>query len=243
MMISAALRITLVMSASNNYSQDNTSLYNSDYFIGRNGTDLKRLASYNQEIAYLSQFFDNQGIILDVGCSTGEFLASIAWQGEKYGVEISEYASKIAITNGIKLIENIDNVTNKFDVIVYRGTIQHVPNPFEYIDKSYRSLKPGGFIVFLATPNANSAVYKICNTLPALDPKYNYWVPSDITLCDNLNNAGFDVIDVQYPYVGSPYSSYFYDHIMFLRLLLMRRTTRFAFWKNMMNVIARKPDA
>lgn len=38
----------------------------------------------------------------DVGCSTGEFLEYINWDGERYGMEISDYAKQKAEEKGIQ---------------------------------------------------------------------------------------------------------------------------------------------
>jgi SAM-dependent methyltransferase len=216
-------------------------LYKADYFGGRNKNDSRRLYSYEQERLYLTKFMGNDGVVLDVGCSTGEFLSTIMWSGPRYGVEISEFAKSIAQTNGIVFDDSLFDQRSVVDVVVFRGTIQHLPNPFAYIRLAFDILKPGGYIVFLATPNANSVVYKVCNSLPALDSRLNYWIPSDITLSNNLVNVGFQVIDIDFPYIGSPYCNFVIDHLKFLLLLINKRQPSFAFWGNMMNVIARKP--
>ena len=44
--------------------------------------------------------------------------------------------------------------------IVYISTIQHITTQFNYLSKSFEVLKLG-YLVFLATPNVNSAVYKL----------------------------------------------------------------------------------
>lgn len=102
------------------------------------------------------------------------------------------------------------------------------------------SLKKGGHIVFLATPNANSIVYKIWNTLPALNPRYNFYIPSDVTLKNVLENYDFCILETEKPYIFSPYARPFFDHLKFLSCLVLHQKPTFAFWGNMMNMIARK---
>lgn len=217
-------------------------LYDENYFVSRTMNDVKRLESFRREGRYISQYSSNSGAILDIGCSTGEFLTTIGWKGMKYGIEISELARGAAIETGIVFDECVVDQRDSFDVVIFRGTIQLLPNPFEYMQIAYDVLKPGGIVVFLATPNANSIVYKMFNTLPALDPRRDYWTPSDITLQSNLRKIGFQVVDVSYPYVDSPYANPVIDHLHFLKLLLLRGNPRFAFWRNMMNVVGRKPS-
>ena len=134
-------------------------LYDDSYFKDRNFVDKKRIESFNQERDFLFKY-TKEGVICDVGCGTGEFLSSINWPGKRYGMEVNKNAIKAAKVNGVDFSKDILNQDIFFDVVVFRGTIQHLPNPFSYIQKAYESLKPGGLIVFLATPNMNSIFYK-----------------------------------------------------------------------------------
>ena len=70
------------------------------------------------------------------------------------------------------------------------------------------------------TPNANSIYYKIWNTLPALEPELNFFIPSDIVLKQSMKNLGFKYLDTEYPYLNSPYSNIFIDHFKFFFKLL-----------------------
>lgn len=221
--------------------KDIEGLYTDDYFNSRNSNDVKRLRSFEDEWLFMKNYVDNTGVVCDVGCSTGEFLLKIKWQGMKYGMEVNQGAINIAESKGISFDKNILTDKNFFDVIIFRGTIQHVPDPFGYVALAFEALKPGGKIIFLATPNANSICFKIFNTLPMLDPKLNFYIPSDVTLTNILNMFNFSVIKVDFPYRISPYSNYLMDHLDFLKSIIFRRPGKHAFWKNMMNVIAFKP--
>ena len=111
-----------------------------DYFADGNMTDPLRLSQFQSEKKYLQKFTGTEliqsGKILDIGCSTGEFLESINWNiGGRYGIEISDYAKRIAETRGINFDKSLDEI-NFFDIIVLRGTIQYLLNPFEEADSS-----------------------------------------------------------------------------------------------------------
>tara|TARA_Y100001970_G_scaffold293842_1_gene443735 strand:+ start:1279 stop:1950 length:672 start_codon:yes stop_codon:yes gene_type:complete len=220
-----------------NYSK----LYPDSYFLNRNLNDPKRIATFKIEKKLIEKYSDKNGIICDVGCSTGEFLSILEWNGKKYGMEINEEAKKKALKNKISFDKNIFTAQNFFDVVVFRGTIQHLPTPFLYIQKTYEALKSNGLIIFLSTPNANSICYKYFNTLPALDPKLNFYEPSDITLSNVLKNFNFEILETKFPYFNSPYSSLIKDHFEFCKsIILNKKNIKFPFWKNMMNMIARK---
>lgn len=213
--------------------------YDDNYFVKRVGNDPKRLASFTQEAALIRKYVQ-QGTLLDVGCSTGEFIQSLNWQGNCYGMEISDYAAAEAAKSGIRFDHDILNSRDFFDLIIFRGTIQHVDTPFLYMKSAFSALKPGGHMVFLATPNANSLYYKLWNTLPALDPKLNFFVPSDHVLAASLQNFGFQIMEIRRPYLTSPYASPLRDHWNFL-LKCLGFNVKFPFWGNMMEVVVRKP--
>jgi SAM-dependent methyltransferase len=215
-------------------------LYDARYFKDRQLNDKRRLLSFEQEKKILEKYTSLTGSVCDIGCSTGEFLSSIGWEGPKYGMEVNSEAIALAEKIGISFEKNILTEKGFFDVIIFRGTIQHIPDPFGYISKCYEALKVGGFIAFLATPNANSLVYKAFNTLPALDPKYNFYIPSDINLSCILKNYDFKLVDITRPYLNSPYSNPVLDHLKFIRSLVFGKKPDFAFWGSMMNIIATK---
>ena len=215
-------------------------LYDDSYFKDRNFVDKKRLESFNQEREFLFKYI-REGVICDVGCGTGEFLSSINWLGKRYGMEINKNAIKVAQDNGVNFDKEILNQNMFFDVVVFRGTIQHLPNPFSYIQKAYKSLKPGGFIVFLATPNMNSIFYKCFNDLPFLKDELNFYIPSDKTLSNVLINLNYNIVEIDKPYLMPPYANFISDHYKFIKKLLFRTNDVFAFWGSSMNMIAQKP--
>lgn len=224
----------------------NSDHFSKEYFRTRHGNDLRRQLSFKQERDYLKRYLGErvfqEGFLLDVGCSTGEFIDAIGWNiRNAYGMEISSYARAIAEKKGIRFDMGIFDFNGYFDLIVFRGTIQYLPRPFDYIKAAFISLKRGGYVVFLATPNSNSPYYCLFRTLPFLEEQFNYLIPSDISLTMNLKNCGFQIIDVEFPYLRSPYSRFLLDHLKFLKKLVFRSNDTFAFWRSSMNILARKP--
>lgn len=220
--------------------QGDAKKYKDGYFKERLGNDRRRQDSFLQERKFIEAYTSLDGIVCDVGCSTGEFLQSIGWRGPKYGMEVNAFAIENAKERGISFDHDITRDEAFFDVVIFRGTVQHLPDPFTYLWLAYKALKPNGLIFFLATPNANSLVYKLFNTLPALSPSMNYYIPSDVTLENILRNIGFKCLKTEYPYWDSPYSSPAMDHLKFVTSVLTRKRRNFAFWKQMMNMVAVK---
>jgi SAM-dependent methyltransferase len=212
-------------------------LYKDEYFSSRTSNDMKRIKSFALEKEFLIKNLPLVGNVCDIGCSTGEFLKSINWIGDLYGTEVNDYAISIAKKNGIDFNKDIYNQNDFFDAVIFRGTIQHLPNPIDSIFSAFNSLKSGGKLIFLQTPNTNSIVYKITNDLPMLDSKLNFFIPSDIILTNICKNVGFELLDIEFPYIKSPYSNILVDHLKFTLLLFGCNKPNFPFYKNVMNVI------
>jgi SAM-dependent methyltransferase len=216
-------------------------LYGEEYFETRFSNDPRRVAQFRAEGDFIRRYVQS-GRAMDVGCSTGEFLVAIDWRGERYGMEISQYAQEIAQQNGLKFDRDIFTESDFFDLVIFRGTIQHLDEPFLFIKQAHRALRPGGYVVFLATPNTNSPFYRLKKTLPFIDAPRNFYIPDDIGLRQSLINFGFDVREIRYPYLGTPYASPLRDHWRFLKNLVTPRSTvvPHAFWRSSMEVIAQK---
>ena len=215
--------------------------YSAEYFTSNNyGIDPKRALMYAQERARIQELKPMGGAILDIGCGIGDFLDGFGCEWRKYGTDISQYARTEAINRGVFILESIYEVVGSFDVVVFRGTIQHLPDPFEQIAHAALLLKPGGLMVFLATPDADSICYRLFGDLPALDPALNYWIPSQRTLTNVLTNLGMVVTHTLHPYRETAYAQPVQDAWRFV-LRLFGRKSKFAFPGNMVEIYAIKP--
>ena len=226
-------------------------LYGKEYFsedrYGRGAQQFseeeqRRQRMYRQELARIQHYvphFAHGGNVLDIGCGTGAFLSLWGTTWQKYGIELSDYASHCARQRGV--VTAFDPRDNFFDVIVFRGTLQHIPDPLYKISECYYWLKPGGAIIFLATPNTHSPVYRLFQNLPMIKEPLNFLLPSDKMLLQILTNFGFKDIYFYYPYRGTPYAQPVKNIIAFaLRLLRIKTKTNFAFFHNVLECYARK---
>jgi SAM-dependent methyltransferase len=199
-----------------------SSLYPEAYYrLNQYSHDPKRAAAYGLEHAQIMRRTGLGGNILDVGCGLGDFLMTFDDRWQRYGTEISEYAATQAAKKNIRMLalENVGQV-EYFDVVVFRGTLQHIENPVGSLRQAYTALKPGGLLAILATPNTDSLCYKLFGTLPPLDPPRN-WIPFGAKMLGNvLVNLGFRNIEFRYPYWGGPYASPLNNALRFASALL-----------------------
>lgn len=218
-------------------------LYEKEYFEDEELAK-KRERMYLQEFDRLKKYFniDKGGSVLDIGCGTGNFLSLFGEKWRKYGIEVSDFAREVARKKGI--ITDFELKDEFFDLIIFRGTLQHIPDPIYKVGECYYWLKKGGGLAFLATPNTNSIYYKLFNTLPFLDEPFNFLLPSDKMLKQILTNFGFEIKGFEYPYRNTPYAHPAMDIFFFLlKLLKIRKNIKFPFYRNIMECYAQKPIA
>ena len=215
--------------------------FKDDYFEKRIGNDPLRSRQFKLDSRFIKKYVWS-GNLCDVGCSTGEFIRAIKFPGTSYGMEVNDYAKDLA-SDIISFEKNIFTEESFFDLVVFRGTIQHVDEPFHMTKKTFSALKPGGYVVFLAVPNSNSPFFKATKTLPFLDQHLNFYIPDDLTFPNALKNYGFTDIVVEYPYLHTPYVSFIADHLKFVVNFLTRRMVfKHAFWRSSMSISARRPE-
>lgn len=219
---------------------DDRDLYSAEYFREHYEHDPKREAMYQQERDRITAYFPDGGTILDIGCGVGGFLQSFDDRWQKYGVEPSEFASDRARGRGIAIMQSVQIADfDTFDVVVFRGTLQHINFPMAALTHAYQALKPGGLLAVLATPDTDGLVYKIWGRLPALDAPRNWILFGRRELVNILERFGYQDIRVLHPYLGTPYASPVKDFCKFA-VSLVFGWRKFAFPGSMMEVYAVK---
>jgi SAM-dependent methyltransferase len=211
--------------------------YGAGYFEARRQDEALRAAMREQEVERVRRRtgFDG-GTVVDVGCGLGELLDLFPAEGwRRFGVEPAASARAACEAKGISF--DLPAGDGWCDLVLLRGSLQHLDRPVQTLADARRWLRPGGWLVALQTPNAGGPVYRLFQELPALDPARNFVVFSDRELRQCLLNLGFANVELAYPYLGTPYAHPLRDHLRFgLRLLGIRRP--FAFWRNMMECYA-----
>ena len=137
--------------------------------------------------------------LLDIGCSSGLFLAEARAAGfEVAGAELSLDTAAFARRHfGLEVHagdwRDAGHAEGSFDVI------EHVPNPLGELRAIRRLLRPGGLLL-QSTPNIDGLFprlsYKLANRLdywPHPEPPHHLYQFSDRTLAEMTERAGYEV--------------------------------------------------
>jgi SAM-dependent methyltransferase len=213
---------------------------------------LNRRKTFTVEIIRISKLAKGKSI-LDIGCGGGFFLDELGPKWKRVGVEIDPGAVKFArklLGKNVPIIhanlENADLPSNSFDVIIIRGTIEHVPNPRQTLKTILSLLKPDG-LVAINTPNIDSFAAKIYRqNFRLVDPIHHIWYFSPSTITRLLNEVGFTPPTIDFNYFNTPYfrfsdiSAVGFNWLKFLLVGKRPETVSPPFYGNIMDVYARK---
>lgn len=163
------------------------------------------------QVANYIQSRKSGGVILDVGCSTGRFLANFANRSswEARGLELSLPAAQEAGRLGLRVhvgdTRSAKFQDRTFDVITILDAFYYFPNPASELAELNRILKQDGLLM-LEVPWANTRLWQravVINTLlngariPLLQSSDHlfYYTPKSVSLL--LEACGFAVRDLR----------------------------------------------
>ena len=140
--------------------------YKSEAYISHSNTSksfldkvYQRVRKYTlkRKVSLINSFEVSGKKILDIGCGTGDFLATAKNDGwEVHGVEPSKEARILSASKNIDALEDVSQLKeDNFDVITLWHVLEHVPNVLAYIETLKTKLKPDGMLL-IAVPNYNS---------------------------------------------------------------------------------------
>ncbi len=188
-------------------------LYNEDYFTGKGFDEsvqyknefeenIEKTTLMDWDAATIKELLTKENPLnenfklLDIGCGMGLFLYKARKLGfDVEGLELSQYASEFARSKGLDVknetIDSADLGTEKYDAIVMKEVIEHLPDPMKSLEKIFNSLKKGG-LLFLTTGNYDCPERK----LRGKDwfyfmPEGHLFVFSNKTMDNYLNKVGF----------------------------------------------------
>jgi len=149
-----------LMAVEGTFSNDQLrSYYQEDYFHGSEYIDYvadeaAQKRTLGQHLKVVRRFVPRGGRMLEIGCAYGFFLELIQDEyPSSVGLDIFSAGVARAKDRGFdardgNLLEM--NIEERFDGICLWDTIEHLPQPFEFIERARQLLKPGGYC-FLTT--------------------------------------------------------------------------------------------
>ncbi len=118
-------------------------------------------ARFNLELVKLTYGKSSDFSLLDVGCSSGEFLElALNSRIEAEGVDVNpEYADKARKRTNATIYEGDIcevSIPKKYDVVTFTEVIEHILEPNNFMAKILKILNPGGMVFVTAMPNTSS---------------------------------------------------------------------------------------
>ena len=186
--------------------------YDNFYYNFYSSETFLRIAKKNLYQIQMIQKFVSSGRLLEIGPGHGVF-AHVAKQAG-FEVEVIEmgdlsydYLSNVVGLNVIKSDrpQEIINTLDKHDVIATWHNIEHLPDPWAFLETAANNLTPGG-ILLIATPNPNSFQFRVLGSKwTHLDPpRHLYLIPVEI-LIHRLKPLGLERVMLTHNDRGGKY--------------------------------------
>lgn len=202
---------------------------------------------YDIEIRQMLKIIGTHGRFLDVGCSNGRFLSHLPTTFDKYGIEFSEEAAidgRERFGLDIKVGQLVDNPfeNNFFDMVQFRGVLEHLQDPQRDLEASYSILKNGGWLILSTIPNTGGPCGRIYKQrFKLVYPREHIYYFSAKTLSRYCKKNGFQVEHIFYPYLGTPYANLVRDLFFFVANFLTGRESP-PFPRSVITIFARKVE-
>ena len=227
--------------------------YYFSYFNDFRANEVKRNRLRNKQYLIDAEHlyrYVKEGLLLDVGCSTGQFAREVNKKGqfEILGIDIDYNAIKIANTQIQERISfqhcKITDLNNKklFNAIIFRGTFQYMGKHFQKnIRKIYSLLKPNGLVIIYCLPNSYSYIFHLV--------RENWWLfnPTEHKLIFNkesitflANKYNFQILEFTFPYEDTAYANIRKDYQATIDIITKKTKSSPPFWGNIMQIVLKK---
>jgi len=200
------------------YTQD----YAKDYLPDKdNERFLQRREQYKLDLAVALPYLSEKEIfVLDFGCSVGEYLKAMLENWNKHGYEINKHEIEYLREQhkDITVYSDIEQIPeNQFDLITFRGVIEHLydfDDAFRLINKS---IKPHAHIFVSATPDFNSpCAHVYVEQWNQICVPFHYHQFTAASLAILFAENGFGLKGLHYPYYETPYADFENDARYFI---------------------------
>ncbi len=192
-----------------------------------------------EEFQYAKKFIKNNDKVLEVGCGKGEF-ARIVPTNCYVGLDSSEKAKKMANKNGVRIKnESIElhaqNHQDYYDVVCSFQVLEHVPDPFSFLNSSIQTLKKGHFLI-IAVPSENSFLKHVTNGALNMPPHHiSRW--SDDTLDYLTKIFDLELLEIYHEKIQPIHRRYFL-HTLISNIFLKPKLVDLSIRRKIINKIS-----
>ncbi len=165
------------------------------------------------------------GTILDIGCSTGIFLAEMQGAGwATYGVELNQEAATYARQRfGLTVYDGYLSAApllpDTFDAVTMWDVLEHTFEPLITLQQIHSLLQPGGIVVAIVPNDRSLDRHLFGPAWVGYDAPRHLTVFSPQTLQRMIEKAGFEVIELRCGFGG------YFSFVTSLRIWLNRYGT------------------
>lgn len=185
-------------------NQTLNTLYSKNYSISTkdSDTELRRTVQQSENYSILNiinKFCSKAKHIADIGCDKGFFIDEARRNGfDVYGVELNQNARKYCENIGLKIETDISKYHKKFDVITMNHSLEHFPNPDEYLCNLKSFIENDGLLI-IRVPAFDSFSAKILkNNWIWFQPENHYFHYSIKSLKFILEKNGYKILDIHH---------------------------------------------
>ncbi|WP_455656990.1 class I SAM-dependent methyltransferase [Phascolarctobacterium sp.] len=206
----------------------------------------KRNKMYEIDYKLINEYV-KEGKILDVGCGNGSFLKLFEINGyDASGVEFGKEAADNASSEHKIYYGEFPKLAfkDKYDLIIFRGVLQYVPEPKAYLEKGIELLAPNGHIFITAQPNMDSLCFNLFKenfTQPVTGVDFIGYTERLFT--GYFTAKRFKKVAEKYFYEGTPYANIEEDILKVAKAIECKRENKEigfkapAFYGNMMSLV------
>ncbi|MBU2548174.1 MAG: class I SAM-dependent methyltransferase [Proteobacteria bacterium] len=179
------------------YEQTNTATAWISLQQGQKELEWNARNKYRPALEALAALRPAGGRLLDVGCSTGQFMTmSLEFGWSPQGVELNLDAARIAredqgLTVHTRKLEDLDFQKGEFDLITLWGVIEHLSDPNEMLARVRGLLAHNGLLLCFV-PNGHSLIIRLSREHNStVSGPFHIWYFTPRTLENILNANGF----------------------------------------------------
>ena len=178
--------------------------FESNYKMNNKLYNFRKIQYTEDKKLILKHFRDSkEKKVLDYGCGNGNFLK--LFNSQKYGYEFNQ---KAKISKQVKRLNEKEVFKKKYDLIIMRGVIEHVPNIRLILKKLSKCSKKGSLFYITATPNIYNLTFFLSNKSFNQNHSAHIFHFNNVNLSLLFLQNNFLNIETNYQYANTPYANF-----------------------------------